>query len=575
MRDNNGTVATATGTKTVSDGQWHHVVAVRNGGSAVNQIYVDGVLDGSQSMYTEYTFKADDPTDINVGWLQRRLVGDPEYHFTGSLDEIAIYNRVVTALEASSFYNNGLPTGHCALGNFAPAVTSTPVLNASEGAPYTYTFTANDPDVADVLVLSAVTKPAWSTFTWIPGQKTATLSGTPGTGALGANNVTLRVSDGKLQKDQSFVITVVDVNNAPVVSSTSVKTVNEDAAYSYTLTVTDADVADNINMTVVSKPAWLTFTHAANARTATLTGTPGNADVGSNSVDISITDGKATIHETYTLEVVAVNDAPVISAQSVLSTNEDAAITLQKANFTISDEDNPLTDISLKVQAGSNYTFVGNTVTPAANFNGQLTVNVIASDPTRDSQAFQTAITVNPVNDPPVVSTSPDLNIKAGNLYAYIFSATDVDDATLTKSVVQKPDWLQFSASSGVLSGTPQAVNVGQALVILRVSDGKADVDFDFVIVVDAASSLNDLEAAGIKIYPVPAKEYLDIHFEKLTDLTSLEIINSNGSVISKVMIQANNSSYRLSLDGIETGTYYLHISNNKMNNIGRFVIVK
>jgi hypothetical protein len=174
-----------------------------------------------------------------------------------------------------------------------------------------------------------------------------------------------------------------------------------------------------------------------------------------------------------------------------------------------------------------------------------------------------------------VVSTSPDLNIKAGNLYAYIFSATDVDDATLTKSVVQKPDWLQFSASSGVLSGTPQAVNVGQALVILRVSDGKADVDFDFVIVVDAASSLNDLEAAGIKIYPVPAKEYLDIHFEKLTDLTSLEVINSNGSVISKVMIQANNSSYRLSLDGIETGTYYLHISNNKMNNIGRFVIVK
>ena len=235
-------------------------------------------------------------------------------------------------------------------------MTSTPVTNASEGVLYSYTFTADDPDVADVLVLSAVTKPSWCTFTWVPGQKTAILSGTPGTGAVGANNVTLRVSDGKLQKDQSFVITVVDVNNAPVVSSTPVVSVNEDAAYSYTLTVTDADVNDNINMTVVSKPSWLIFTHAANARSATLTGTPGNADVGSSSVDISITDGHATIHETYTLEVIAVNDAPVISAQAALSTNEDVAITLQKANFTITDEDNPLTDISLKVQAGTNYT---------------------------------------------------------------------------------------------------------------------------------------------------------------------------------------------------------------------------
>ncbi len=160
-------------------------------------------------------------------------------------------------------------------------------------------------------------------------------------------------------------------------------------------------------------------------------------------------------------------------------------------------------------------------------------------------------------------------------MYAYIFSATDVDDATLTKSVIQKPDWLAFSASTGVLTGTPKPSDVGQALVILRVSDGKVDVDFDFVIVVDAASGLNDLEAAGIRIYPVPAKEFLDIRFEKLAEQTSLEVINANGSVISKVTVPANSSNYRLDLNGIETGTYYLHIINNTMNNIGRFVIVK
>jgi hypothetical protein len=575
LQDNGAHIATLTGVKNVADGLWHHVVAVRDGSLDKNVLFVDGTQEDNQAMSYLNSFIADNPTEINVGYFHRAVVGDPEYHFIGSLDEIAIYNRAVTAAEAVSYYNGGLPVGHCALGNFAPAATSTPVTNAIEGAAYTYNYTVDDPDVADVLVLSAVTKPSWATFTWVAGHKYATLTGTPGTGAVGANNVTLRVSDGKLQTDQTFVINVVDVNNAPVVSSTAVTTVNEDAAYSYTLTVTDADVNDNIGMSVVSKPAWLTFTHAANARSATLTGTPGNADVGSSTVDISITDGHATIHETYTLEVVAVNDAPVISAQSVLSTNEDVAITLQKANFTITDEDNPLTDITLKVQAGTNYTFVGNTVTPAANFNGQLTVNVITSDPGKDSQPFQASITVNPVNDPPVVTTSPELTATTGNLYAYIFSATDVDDASLTKSVVQKPDWLAFSASTGVLTGTPGTADIGQALVILRVSDGKVDVDFDFVIDVTAASGLNDLEAAGIKIYPVPAKDYLDIRFEKLSDNTRLEIINSNGSVVSKVMVPANSSNYRLLLNGIESGTYYLHITNNTLNNIGRIVIVK
>jgi hypothetical protein len=575
LRDNGSLNAVLSGIRNIADGQWHHIVAVRDGSTKLNKLFVDGIEEASQTVNYNNSFIADNPTEINVGYMHRAVYGDPEYHFLGSIDEVAIYDRAVTASEASSYYNNGSPVGHCAVGNFAPAVTSTPVTSATEGVAYSYTFTVNDVDAADVLTLSAVTKPSWLTFTWTAGQKTATLTGTPGVSAVGANNVTLRVTDQHIPIDQSFVINVVDVNNAPVVTSSPVTTVNEDAAYSYTITVTDADPADQIDMTVVSKPAWMVFTHSAGARTATLTGTPLNTDAGTSSVDISITDGHSTIHDTYSLEVVAVNDAPVISAQAALSTNEDVAITLQKANFTISDEDNPLTDVTLKVQAGTNYTYVGNTVTPAANFSGQLTVNVIASDLSKDSQPFQAIITVNPVNDPPVVTSSPDLNATAGNLYAYIFSATDVDDATLTKSVVQKPDWLAFSPSTGVLTGTPQAADKGQALVILRVSDGKADVDFDFVIVVEGPSSLNDLEAAGIRIYPVPAREYLDMQFEKLTDITRVEVINSNGSVVSKATIPANSSSYRLDLNGIETGTYYLHLSNNTINNIGRIVIVK
>jgi hypothetical protein len=576
LRDNSAVVtSTISGVKLLSDGNWHHILAVRNGTSKLNILYVDGIEEASASVNYTNSFVADDPTEVNVGYIHRSSSDKAEYHFLGSIDEVAVYNRAVTSTEASSFYNNGNPVGHCALGNFAPAITSTPVTSAFEDVLYTYNVKAEDPNSGDVLILSAVTKPSWLNFNWTAGQKTATLTGTPGPGNTGPNNVTIRVYDGHVQKDQSFVIDVVNTNNTPVVTSTPVTSVNEDVAYTYTLTVTDADAADNINMTIVSKPSWLNFTYSTGAKTATLAGTPGNSDAGSSTVDISITDGHITIHHTYTLTVIAVNDAPVISAQTALSTNEDQSITLQKANFTITDVDNPLTDVTLKVQAGTNYTYIGNTVTPSANFNGSLTVNVVAHDLNNDSQTFQTLITVVAVNDAPVVTSTPIVDAYVGNLYAYIFTATDVDDATLTRSVVLKPDWLLFSVSTGVLTGTPVLADKGQHLVILRVSDGNTDTDQDFIVTVDGPNGLQDLEAAGIRVYPVPAKEYLDVQFEKLTEETQAEIVSSTGSIIMKATIPSNTNRYRLDLKGMESGTYYLRVSNNTINNIGRFVILK
>jgi hypothetical protein len=237
--------------------------------------------------------------------------------------------------------------------------------------------------------------------------------------------------------------------------------------------------------------------------------------------------------------------------------------------------DNIPSDLTLKIMAGNNYTFSGSVVTPTANFSGELSVNVVVSDLNDDSEEFEATITVNPVNDAPVVTSEPDLTVYAGNLYAYVFTATDPDDATLTRSVVQKPDWLAFSESTGVLTGTPTEADKGQHLVILRVTDGKEEVDQDFIITVDGPEGLSDLEAAGIRVYPVPARDYLDIRFESLSESTQLEVIGANGGIVRQATVPARMENYRLDLNGVENGTYYLHIKNTTINNIGRIVIVK
>ncbi len=195
LRDNNGVTDILNGTKMIADGNWHYIVNVRDGTKNENSIYVDGQEDIIESATYDSSFAAEDLTPINVGYLRRNSPDDPGYHFIGSLDEIAIYNRALTADEALDFYNNNNPSGHCGAGNFAPFIVSSPSTSATTNQDYSYFFIADDIDTTDVLTFSATTKPQWLTFNWFPGQKIATLAGIPQN--AGEYPVTLRVSDGR------------------------------------------------------------------------------------------------------------------------------------------------------------------------------------------------------------------------------------------------------------------------------------------------------------------------------------------------------------------------------------------
>ncbi len=87
---------------TITDTDWHHIVAVRNAVDKENYIYIDGNLEGSEP-YTSSSNLDYGSEELNIGWLNL-LDG---YHFQGSLDEIAIYNRALSAEEVATHYNNG------------------------------------------------------------------------------------------------------------------------------------------------------------------------------------------------------------------------------------------------------------------------------------------------------------------------------------------------------------------------------------------------------------------------------------------------------------------------------------
>lgn len=82
----------------VNDGKWHHVVSVVTATEV--QIYVDGVASGSPVSHDGT------PVTNNLPWLVGSLNATDEF-FNGSIDEVRMYSRELTANEIRNLYNSG------------------------------------------------------------------------------------------------------------------------------------------------------------------------------------------------------------------------------------------------------------------------------------------------------------------------------------------------------------------------------------------------------------------------------------------------------------------------------------
>ena len=96
-------------------------------------------------------------------------------------------------------------------------------------------------------------------------------------------------------------------NVAPAFTSAPVTTATQGVLYTYAITTTDPDLpyGDVLTVTAPTLPAWLTLTDHGNG-TATLSGTPGSADVGDHPVVLRVADsGGLFTEQPFTITVAA------------------------------------------------------------------------------------------------------------------------------------------------------------------------------------------------------------------------------------------------------------------------------
>ncbi|WP_170111793.1 Ig-like domain-containing protein [Photobacterium frigidiphilum] len=340
----------------------------------------------------------------------------------------------------------------------------------------------NDSDIdgfVDITTVAVVRQPVEGT---IGVSELGVVSYTPEANVHGTDSFTYIVKDNEDATSEEVTVDVIinSVNDAPVAND-DIATLLEDSTHAINVLGNDNDIdgqLDFSSVSVISPPSQGSVSVAGNG---TISFTPATNFSGEDNFTYQVSDELSKLSNTakVTITVQQVNDVPLANDDRVITT-EDNAITINViAND--SDVDGTLDTTALTIDsAPTSGVLINNgdgTLVYTPNENSQGSDNftyTIRDNENALSNSAQVSITIEAVNDVPTLSGTPNTEIAQGESYSFIPQANDVDEDTLTFSITNRPAWLTFDESSGVLSGTANNADVGTYLNIeMSVSDGQ------------------------------------------------------------------------------------------------------
>ncbi len=339
---------------------------------------------------------------------------------------------------------------------------------------------------------------------------------------------TVKDNDGHLSNTATVTVNVLPVNDAPVANADTL-TAAEDTAATYTsaqLVGNDTDVEDD-TLTVAGVTSGAGGTAALNAD-GTVTFTPSLNFNGAASFTYTASDGSATSNAaTVTVNVAAVNDAPVANVDTLTATEDTAATytAVQLAGNDTDVEGSALTVAAVTNGTGGTAALNADgtvTFTPGLNFNGAASFTYTVSDGSATSNAATVTVNVAAVNDAPVANAGPDQSIREGTVVTLDGSAsTDVEDANLAYS------WTQVSGTPTVTLSDPAAVKPTFTAPLVQAAGGL----LTFQLKVTDSGNAESMDTVSIKInnYVIPC----DVNDNGVVDLADSVLLLKTMSRLS------------------------------------------
>lgn len=286
-------------------------------------------------------------------------------------------------------------------------------------------------------------------------------------------------------------------NTPPVISGTPVTTLSAGTAYNFTPTAVDPD-GDALTFSATNLPVWASI----NASTGAITGTPQEAHVGMSSmITVEVSDSKAVSQlPSFRIQVSsnATEPPPVNGAPTIRGTPATAATVGQSYTFTPVGDDPNDDNLTYSIQnrpSWATFTAATGALTGTPSAAGTFSnIIITVSDGTLSASlpAFTiTVATAAPTNRAPTITGTPATTASVGRAYTFSPVGADPDGNTLRYSIQNQPSWLTFSTTTGRLTGTPAAANVGtSARITITVSDGTLSASLpSFTIAVAAQAN--------------------------------------------------------------------------------------
>jgi VCBS repeat-containing protein len=353
---------------------------------------------------------------------------------------------------------------------------------------------ASDVDSA-TLAVSIVAGPAHGVLTQ---NADGSYTYTPEANYFGADSFTYQVNDGALDSNLATVsLTVTAVNDAPTLGDLALAAV-EDTQLSMNLLVAASDIdGDALTAAVVAGPLHGQISLNADG---SFTYTPNLNYNGVDSFTYKVNDGSLDSSiATVTLNVAAVNDAPV-AADAAVSTAEDTALMIDLRTYATDVDSNTFTAQIINgpahgvLVANADGTF---SYTPEANYNGADSFTYKLNDGALDSNVATVSLAVTAVNDAPTVG---DLSFAAVEDTALVFDlrayVSDVDSNTFTAQIVTGPaHGVLTQNADGSFTYTPDANYNGADSFTYLVNDGALDSNIATVAL--AIAAVNDAPVAA------------------------------------------------------------------------------